>query len=86
MREELERHRAKIAELTRRIGVLKKDCVKMSDHPEIQVWLDSKRPKLLVCVKLGSTHRLLPSRVDLLKAADSRCLYSIVTAARCLIS
>ena len=42
------------------------------------------RPKLLVCGKLDLTHRPLPSRVDLLKVADSRRPYSLVTAVRYL--
>ena len=34
------------------------------------------RPKLLVCGKLGLTHRPLPSRVDLLKVANPVLIYS----------
>ena len=42
------------------------------------------KPKLLASVKLGFTHRPVPSRVSLLKVADLRCLYVLVVAAPCL--
>ena len=42
------------------------------------------KPKLLASVKLGLTHRPLPSRVSLLKVVGFRCLYVLVTEARCL--
>ena len=85
MREELERHRAEIAELTRIIGAIKEGSVKMSDFLEIRsmVGLHETENVGLRQARLDTSSPT--SRVNLLKAADSRCPYMLVTAARCLM-